>query len=576
MVHTAEVVRADLSEQAMFIIRASNHNPNENRIPVRLKVTQTDSYFNPDSFDSSPRIFILNTANDTPFNVPTSDITLGIDDPNGEITVELLDSESGEYTLADAPNHKATATIVDGATPSVVISAPSYVVEGETFTFDLSTKPALTSGQTLAVNFEITHQGSEDYLNDFMPGTPANLSVTNKTQEIRVTTNEDLTDIEENGHLDIKITSGVGYVAASNTATRVIIQDKELIPTISIASTSGATIVEGETAVFELTAAGPDVTTDFPVTIEIERSAGIGDFLQPNTFIFNPLTTTVNIDATTDKGIFEIPTLTDTTSEANGTFTVTLKADPAASDATQASAYLVATAPNDSAIVTVQDNDTAGATTEVMVSAPSSAKIYESQDAVFTFTATPAPTGNQVVTVNYQLTEVGTFLGTTANTSRTGTIDIDADDQNGQVTLSLSTTPDSDEEDDGTLTIKVLPYTSGTRALTYNIGADYTASVQLIDDDDSTLPEITFGTLTTPISETAGNAEFTLNASAEGGAGDVNVDIVISQEGDFIVTGTQLERIIPVTRNDSDSFMVAIQNDDLNEPDGAVIATILP
>ena len=44
---------------------------------------------------------------------------------------------------------------------------------------------------------------------------------------------------------------------ASETATSVTIQDKDLIPKVSIDLTSAAMIEEGETAVFELTTATP-------------------------------------------------------------------------------------------------------------------------------------------------------------------------------------------------------------------------------------------------------------------------------------------------------------------------------
>ena len=57
-------------------------------------------------------------------------------------------------------------------------------------------------------------------------------------------------------------------------ATGVTIQDKELLPEVSIDLISAATMEEGETAVFELTAASPDPTTDLMVNVDVEQSTG--------------------------------------------------------------------------------------------------------------------------------------------------------------------------------------------------------------------------------------------------------------------------------------------------------------
>ena len=438
---------------------------------------------------------------ETDFVVAISDPNTGTNDPNGTITVELVDGDG--YTLVDATaspnNHTTSATINDDLTRTVSITAPLWVVEGESVTFSLEASPVLTGTETLSVVFAVTHSGSDDYYNEttLTPSSPITLTQAENSKDITFTTHSDLPSVDANGQITIQVTAGLGYEPASAEATIVNVQDKEQIPDVSVAVLGESTITEGENAVFELTAGAPDVTTDFDATVTVSQPDGAGNFLA-SAADYN---TTVTIDATTNKGTLSIPTLADNVYEIDGTISVTVQADPntanpATRDYTKRILYEAVATP---ATITIEDNDTSGATHTVTVSAP--AKVYEGQNAVFTFTATPALTGEDEIAVNYVITKTGAILADSV--ALTGTINIDAD---GPAKLPLPTTSDATAEADGSVTVEVLAYTSGG-TLSYNVGAktpgtnepDYIASAELIDDDvdDGSLPSVTIAVVDT-------------------------------------------------------------------------------
>ena len=261
-------------------------------------------------------------------------------------------------------------------------------------------------------------------------------------------------------------------------------------------------------------------------------------------------------------------------------------ADPAKRDYTKRILYEAVATP---ATITIEDNDTAGATHTVTVSAP--AKVYEGQDAVFTFTATPALTGEDEIVVNYVITKTGAILADSV--ALTDTINIDAD---GPAKLPLPTTSDATAEEDGSVTLEVLAYTSGG-TLSYNVGAktpgtndpDYVASAELIDDDvnDNSLPSVTIavvdnqdGTDDSTITEdaTSGKVTFNLSASTTTPPGNptVTVQVMVTQEGDFLQSVPSNAQPVTITKGDSQPLSFDLVNDDFDEDNGKVTAMILP
>ena len=258
--------------------------------------------------------------------------------------------------------------------------------------------------------------------------------------------------------------------------------------------------------------------------------------------------------------------------------------------------YTASTTP---ATITIEDNDIAGVSTVVTISGPASGKVFEGHSADFTITATPAPAGTDVVVVNYRITEVGTFLGTVANTSRTGTINIDVNDQNGAEVLPLPTIQDAVDEADGSLTVQILAYTSGG-TVQYNVGSgnDFSATTELIDDDitGDSIPKISIAAESTPISESIHPpvATFRLTATSTTPASNasvfVNIMVVEDPEGgefiqrvesppgsgNFIIDPAQINRRVSVPIGSSGTFDVPISGDTTDEKDGKITVILLP
>ena len=500
---------------------------------------------------------------------------------NGDsiITVSLVDGEG--YTLASPNNHKTTATVTDQTIPRVSITAPEYAVEGEPFTFTIGTTQAPTGETSYIVSYTvgngvvngITHAYYKDHtpaggtLTTSTSGT-VTINTTTPSHQITVNTNTDLASTESDGQIDIQITGGgTEYKPASNTATNVTIQDEDLIPKVSIDLTSAATMEEGETAIFDLTTKTPNTTSDIMVNVNVVQSSGGGDFIDSRDANPGP----VQLLATGNKGTLMIRTVADTDVESSATITVTVAAATAESNGKVN--YLVADS-NISDFVTVQDNDIAGANiASITISGPE--RIYEGSDAVYTFTTDMATTGDDVINVNYRITEFGAFL---ESFDSTDPIQFEANETTQKVTLL--TTADNVDEGDGWVRVQVLAYTSGGTGLQYSVGADAIKQTILLDDDDDSLPNVTIAAVSDSIIEGDANyANFTISSTG-GTSSAARVDLLIQQEGNFInptvVTDSSKfpEDDISVPRDSSATFQVELFNDADEEVNGSVTVSI--
>ena len=563
-----------MNNMVTFKILSSHMPDSMKQVDVRVSYDSSGTQFLTGGSQVLSRI--LDTADkETDLQVRISDPDGDNDNPNGTITVELVDGTG--FTLADAPAHKTTATIIDETDRVVSIDAPAYVVEGESFTFTINATPELSTGESISVMYSVNHSGTHDYFDAASPASPVTLDMNNTKQDITVTTLQNVVDSPgADGQIQIQIMDGTGYTPLSTTPTIVTIQDKDRIPEVSIARIGPEMIDEGEAAVFELTAGTPGAATNFPVRVQITQPTGAGNFLATSESYFD----NVPIFASTNKGLLRIPTIADTQDEINGSIAVTVQTDPAASDDRLPVKYVPPATP---AMVIIRDNDVQNATTVVLVEGPNPASIYEGQSAKFTFIATPAPTGDDVVAVNYKIIEVGSFLSDTLQ--KTDQINITSA---GPAIRSIPTISDDVVETDGSVAVQVLAYTTGgtveynvgLRAANLDSGPDFIAEVAVISDDvnDLTLPRVTITPVSTPISESVGTGvvQFTLSASTDPASSDtIMVPVVITQQGDFLDT-TNLSRDVPVTIGVDKVIDVEIRDDDFDEPNGAIIATIQP
>ncbi|MYA75528.1 MAG: hypothetical protein F4Y27_12735 [Acidimicrobiaceae bacterium] len=183
--------------------------------------------------------------------------------------------------------------------------------------------------------------------------------------------------------------------------------------------------------------------------------------------------------------------------------------------------------------------------------------VTEGGDASFTVSASPAPTAP--LSVDVSVGQAGDFGASTG--SRTVTIGI-----GGSVTVTVSTSDDSADEPDGSVSVTVAAGGGYTVS-----AAQGSASVVVADDDDPPLvtPEISV-TAGLGVTE-GGTASFTVTASpAPSQPLTVNVDV--SQSGGFGVTTGSRTATVPTSG--SVAVTVATTDDNSDESDGSVTVTV--
>ena len=189
--------------------------------------------------------------------------------------------------------------------------------------------------------------------------------------------------------------------------------------------------------------------------------------------------------------------------------------------------------------------------------------IIEGGNAVFTVHSNPAPPSELTVTINIDDDPASDFLATGDEGSQTVVIPA------GQTsaTLTLATENDSTDEPDGSVSATVA---SGTG---YTVGSPSTATVAVSDDDD---PPIT----TPVVSITGGNgiteggaASFTLTATPAPQS-DITVQVAVADSGSFATTGQTGTRSVTIGATGTAALTVATADDNTDEPDGSIAATI--
>ena len=204
----------------------------------------------------------------------------------------------------------------------------------------------------------------------------------------------------------------------------------------------------------------------------------------------------------------------------------------------------------DSLKITTKSNNPPPPTPEVSIAA--GASVVEGSDATFTLTATPAPT--QSISVNVSPLQSGDFGVASAVKSVTITT-------SGTSTVTFSTTDDSVDEPDGSVTASIVSGTGYTSSTT--IGS---ATVAIADND---VPELSIASDGDVTEGTA--ASFTITASPTPHTA-LSVDVGVSASGSFgVTTGTQT---ITVPTSGSQTFSVSTSGDSTDESDGSVTVSI--
>ena len=503
-------------------------------------------------------------------------------------------------------------------TPEVSITAGSGVTEGGDATFTVTASPAPTAN----LDVSVTVSQSGDY--GAATGRRTVTIPTTGSVTITVGTTDDTTD-ETDGSVTATVNAGSGYtVSSSQGAATVAVSDNDDASTPVVSVSAGGGITEGGSASFTVSA-NPAPAANLDVSVTVSQSGDYGATTGQRTVTI-PTTGSVTLT---------VGTTDDSADEPDGSVTLTLNAGSGYTVSSSQGAATVGVADNDDPVVDEQtgytvdpdviakvrelasqtqhgtahvnrwnrvlvafgEHDGTGVTggpmtaaeaqemadkhsspvwdevvTELTaleaastqtppppptpeVSITAGSGITEGGDATFTVTASPAPASNLDVSVT--VSQSGDYGATTGQ--RTVTVPT-----SGSVTLTVGTTDDDADETDGSVTATV------------NAGSGYTVSstqgaamVGVSDNDDAPTPVVSV-TAGSGVTE-GGDAVFTVTASPAPAA-NLDVSVTVSQSGDYGATTGQRTVTIPTTG--SVTLTVGTTDDNADETDGSVTATV--
>ena len=331
--------------------------------------------------------------------------------------------------------------------PVVSVTAGAGVPEGGDAVFTVTASPAPSA--PLSVDVTVGQVG------DFGASTGSRTVTvpTGGSVSVRVGTSDDSAD-EPHGSVSVAVADGSGYtVSGTEGSASVAVSDDDdpppVVPVVSISGAAGGE--EGRDVAFALSASpAPSVPLAVSVTV-----AAAGDFG------VSAGSRTVTI-GTGGSATLTLGTVDDGADEPDGS--VSLSVNPG-------DGYTVGELSTET--VSVLDNDDAPlVVTPPEVSVTAGSGIIEGGDALFTVTASPAPSAP--LTVNVSVAQVGDYgaeTGTRAVTVGTG----------GTATLTVATADDGADETDGSVTVTV---DAGDG---YTVSSAHRAASVAVSDDDPPL-----------------------------------------------------------------------------------------
>ncbi len=416
--------------------------------------------------------------------------------------------------------------------PELSISAGGGITEGGDATFTVTASPAPTAN--LLVSVTVSQSG--DY--GATTGAKTVTIPTSGSATFKVGTTNDQTD-EPNGSVTVTLVDGTSYDLGTSKTATVSVADNDdppvvVVPVVTISGGNGVT--EGGSATFTLSAS-PAPSANLSVTVTVSQSGDYGATTGSKTVTV----------PTSGSATFTVGTTNDQTDEPNGSVTATL---------VDGADYNLGTSKT--ATVSVADNDDPPVVVVPVVTISGGNSVTEGGNATFTLSASPAPSANLSVTVTVSAS--GDYGATTG--SKTVTVPT-----SGSATFTIGTTNDQVDEPNGSVTATLVD------GADYDLGTSKTATVSVADNDDPPVVVIPVVTISGGSGVTeGGDATFTLSASPAPSA-NLSVTVTVSASGDFGATaGT---KTVTVSTSGSATFTVGTTNDQADEADGSVTATLV-
>ena len=423
--------------------------------------------------------------------------------------------------------HLAVKVSVERTMPDISIVAGGGVNEGDDATFTVTASPPPTAD--LEVGVTVAQSG--DY--GVTTGSRTVTIPPSGSYTLTVATADDTAD-EADGSVSVTVDAGSGYTVSTSAGTATVaVSDGDVL---EVGVIGGSGVTEGGDAVFTVSAS-PAPTAPLIVNVTVVQTGDFGVSAGSRS-VTVPTSGSVTVTVSTSD---------DDVDELDGSVSVSVDSGDG---------YTVSTAQG-SASVVVSDDDDPPPVVVPEVSVTAGNGITEGGDASFTVSASPAPTAP--LTVNVTVAQSGDFgapTGTRTVTVGTG----------GNATVTVSTSDDDVDEPDGSVTATVKNGDGYTVS-----GSQGSATVNVADDDDPPLatPEVSV-TAGSGITEGA-DASFTVSASPAPTA-PLTVNVTVAQTGDFgVSTGS---RSVTVPTSGSATVTVSTSDDDVDEPDGSVTATV--
>ena len=230
------------------------------------------------------------------------------DEPDGSVSVTVTDGSG--YTAGNPAS--GTVAIRDDDVPAVTVSGGSAVTEGGSAVFTLTASPAPASA--LPVSVTVATDG--DY--GVTAGKRTVTVPTTGSATLTLATTDDAAD-EPDGSATVTVQTGNGYTVGNPASGTVAVRDDDLPPPVVTIAAKAASVAEGGSAVFTLTA---DRAPAAALTVKLAVSeTGAGDHVA--TSDEGPATAVLPKGAT--EAVFSVATVNDATDEPDGSVSVTVE-----------------------------------------------------------------------------------------------------------------------------------------------------------------------------------------------------------------------------------------------------------
>ena len=480
--------------------------------PSALTVSLTASQIGSFGATTGADTVTIPTTGSATFTVSTTNDNT--DEPDGSVTATL--SIGSGYTVSGTSN-AATVSVSDDdqpapATPVISIAAGSGVTEGSDATFTVTASPAPTT----ALNISVTISQSGGYVTT---GSRSVIIPTSGTKTFAVTTTDD-SDDEPDGSVTATISSGTGYTVLSSASTATVAVSDNDDAQLALQATIDSCVSNSLLA-----------TVRRYYDANKDRAPSYGRNWKRVLITF--------------RDVQDSQLIPFTATEALAGEQVWFGWRPVR-EALECIEAAIAPPP---------PPPPPPSDPEISISA--GAAVTEGADATFTVTATPAPTTS--LTVNLTISQSGNFAATIG--TDTATIPT-----TGSATYTVSTTNDSTDEPDGSVTASLSTGTGYTVS-----GSSNAATVAVSDDDDPPPATPVIGIAAGSGLTEGADATFTVTANPAPATALI-INLTVSQSGNFGATTGADTVTIPTTG--SATFTVSTTNDSTDEPNGSVTATL--